>query len=753
MAAGASRVSLFIEGIDQFSDPLRKAREELRAFTKYYDQAGTKLKEVNRNMGRIEKIGTLNKSLNESKTALQEVTEKYKLMELAARKGTISQQKSVDVLRDLQAQRDKLNSTIERSEKVIDKETSALKEQGFQLDKLEEHYEELKKSKEELSRIKTTESNKVGHLREKEEAARFQKSLEKDKQEQKDKRKSQGLEYFATAGALGLASKQAFSLAREPVAQAMDLETGITDVLSKGLFEERRKRTPEELAAGKKDMTPEDLDKIRGDLRSQAMRLGSELPGYGAMDVVKLQQKAITQGMDISEVSDDFLKKILKFALIDKLDTGEAFDIVNSLRKSYKMPLSDTGRISDLIAYTSIKSSASTDEIGKSFKEVQGLSAAVNVAPENMASFAAILADKGNLKGERAGTQLKNIMTALIVQDNETAKQLTEMGLKFTDDKGNLQDPVEIIGKIANKTEGWGDANLSKLLVGLGNEEAITAFSTLIRTYRDPKERGQLTQIQDAAKSGKITGTVDDVVAGLTQGLSPAIEELTGNLENLKTAIGTPMLEPISEAIRKLNSGLETLTSWFAANPLAGKIAFWGLLGIGITLAAGAIGFFIAALSAIAPVALGVAGTVMAVTAEVLAVIGVIFTVFKVFGWILGKAWDLAKGFFNFLKPIVKAALGGYEVNKNLGVDANGRTFTKPLPSLTDQQVMQRFKDSEKEKKKDLFGAGEVNYNADITVNVNSDAKDPKAIGQAVRGETLGGFDQMQSDSNRRLFD
>jgi TP901 family phage tail tape measure protein len=748
MAANASRVSLFIEGIDQFSDPLRKAREQIRYFTREYDQAGAKLKDVNKNIGRIEKIQGLTKALGENKEKLTEVTDKLKLLELAEQKGLLTQKKSFDLLKALRAERDGLNGVIQRSESLVEKETSALKEQGFAVDKLAEHYDELQKSKVELGKVRESESVKIKDLREREEEERFKKSLEKDKEEQRSARKQQSLEYFATAGALGYSSSRVLGAARSPIASAMEVEAGINDVIAKGLFEQMRGLSPEQKASMQ--------GKAQEDLRSQAMRLGAELPGYGAMDVVKLQQKAITQGIDLKDLSDDFLKQILQFALVDKLDTGNAFDIVNSMRKSYGMGLDKTQYLTDLIAYTSIKSSASTDEIGKAFKEVQGLSAAVNVAPENMASFAAILADKGNIKGERAGTQMKNILTALIVQDNETAKKLTEMGLTFTDEKGNLEDPVKIIGKIAEKTQGWGDANLSKLLVGLGNEEAITAFSTILRTYNNPSERGELTAIQDAVKSGQTKGTVKEVTEGLTKGLNPAIEELTGNWENLKTAIGTPVLESMTNAIKLLSSGLESLANWFKENPLAGKIAIWGIIATAVTLAAAAVGFFVAGLVLIAPIALevaaaaaGVAAGIAVTVAQILAFVGGIILVFKFVWWVIKSVWGLIEGFFKGVMTLIKAVFGGaFQQSPNLAQDENGRFYTKAPPSLTDKEVVERYKAAQKEKTKDLFRPN-ANFNADITVNVQSDAKDPKAIGRAVKDETVGGFNDM----NARFFD
>lgn len=744
MGQGAPRISLFLEGIDQFSDPLRKAREEMRAYARYYGEVGTKVREVNKQMAQVDKIRNLSKALKEQADGpLKEVTEKLQLMEMAEKAGLLTQQKSFEMIRKLKLEREDLLETMKRSQDLIDRETASLKEQGVAVDNLDESYEQLKKSKQELNAIENEKSAKVKDLKNQEEAARFQKSLEKDRQEQQAKAdkvksdaKEKSLGYMATAGALGFASQRAFGLARQPIQQAMDIEAGITDVIAKGLFDER------------KNMTPEQLEGTRTKLREQALRLGSELPGYNAGDVVKLQQKAITQGLSLDELSDDFLKKILKFALIDKLDTGNAFDIVNSMRKSYKMPLSDTGRLTDLLAYSSIKSSASTDEMGKAFKEVQGLSAFVNVAPENMASFAALLADKGNIKGERAGTQLKNILTALIVQDNQTAQQLTAMGLDFKDKDGNLLDPVTIIGMIADKTQGWGNANLSKLLVGLGNEEAISGFSNLIRSYQDPNERKDLTMIQDAARSGKITGTVDSVTEGLTQGLSPAVEELTGNIENLKTAIGTPMLGPITEAVKSLNSGLSALTSWFQENPIAGKAAFWGLMAVGITLAVGAVAFLIAALMAIAPVAAGVAGTAMAVTAKVLALIASVVLLWKGISFVLGKVWEIAKGFFSWMMMVIRAAFGGMEQSPNIAQDKDGRFYTKPLPSLTDQEVVKRFRESEKERNKDVFGGKTINMNADITVNATTSGT-PEEVGKSVKSETMGGF----TDMSGRLFD
>jgi TP901 family phage tail tape measure protein len=439
----------------------------------------------------------------------------------------------------------------------------------------------------------------------------------------------------------------------DPIRQAMAVQAGVQNIFAKGLFDQRP------------FMTPLDQEFAKENIASQAMRIGKEVPGFDTLDVLDLQTTAITQGRQYSnnpeknQITDQFLKSILNFALIDKMKPDEAFNVLESLRKSYDLPDSATGILGDKLAYTSVKTGANTQEIGDSLSRVQGLGFNIKVPIDALLSLQGVLADFGNIKGRESGTQMLNIMTALLAPDNETAKELKLLGFSVKDEKtGGMKPMSEIFKDLGTITKGWDDTNQGRLFKGVGNQEGINSLMTFVRMAKTDEGMARLKLIEnetaldekDPTRKGGIKGTVEDIGGSLQQGLSPALDELRASISNLMVAMGMPNVKSFEDIVRKIGAGVDRLTAFFQANPLAGKAVIWGGLAIAVGLFAPAIGLVIVGLILLWP--LIKAGIVIG-SMVVAAIYLIAYAFIKLWG-VITSFGDLIKAQFNFIIALAK---------------------------------------------------------------------------------------------------
>lgn len=735
-ASASSRVQLVIEGLDFLSNPLGKAKGSLIEFKDAFKKTAAEIREADLKLKRMERIGRLSKSLEADEKALDKVTKQLKEFELAIDSSTEGTGKMSEALISLRREKERLAADIKKSKKLLSEETQTLKDQGVAVDHLGDEYKKYSGKKESLV------------VKDKADRERF--AAADAKRRDFNARKGQLQDGMGNAAALSAAAVGSIFLLKKPVNEAMALQAGVNEVMSKGLFFESETMTPEQKKA------------IRENLSNQALRMGAQLPGFNALDVVKLQNTAITGGSKFADITDSFIESILQYALIDKMDPEDAFNTLESIRKTralYDPTYKDQSKlreISDVITFGTLKASMNTKDMASVFEEATGPGSMVNVSERDIVSFAAVLADKIALKGPKAATALKNMLTSLISQDNTTAKKLQEMGIKFGDSKGNFIGLTPALQKIHDATQNWGDMSRSALFTGIGDKEHIAAFSTLVKMSGTKEGREELNQVQlefdrearDPNYKNKVRGSTGKVAAGLTQGLSPAMEELSGAFSGLNVVFGQTLLEDVEKLVRLLTSSMESLTLVVKENPMFAKAAFWSVATAGVALLGSAV---VAATSAMAAFAGISAGTV--------AVVGVIGGTLS----LAAAGWedlinDIKRRWQEFETWINEDVMGFVsKVSDVFDFGEKEKLHPRaPIKNMSDQDYQQKFLERETARNREIFAGTaprDVSYSAPVTVNVNGNANSEE-LASEIQKKQQDAFEKMQQrDFSTRLFD
>ena len=203
-------------------------------------------------------------------------------------------------------------------------------------------------------------------------------------------------------------------------------------------------------------------------------------------------------------------------------------------------------------------------------------------AAEQMAVLGTL---QSTMSGSEAGTKYKAFL-------NGVGQAQKELGLKFTDAKGNMLGMVEILNRLKGT---FGDsldvAEGDKLKKAFGSDEAVSLIKQLMTDTE-----GLATNI-DAL--GKIKGM--DGARSMAAHMTDAWGQLGGTINALGASFGQALLPPLEDVVRKGTSVLQTLNRWITIAPNLTRWVGYGAIAA-ITMA-GAMGA-LAAITAIGKLAM-----------------------------------------------------------------------------------------------------------------------------------------------------
>jgi TP901 family phage tail tape measure protein len=234
------------------------------------------------------------------------------------------------------------------------------------------------------------------------------------------------------------------------------------------------------------------------------------------------------------------LPSVLALASGQSLELGESAKIVASAVAGMQMSFEESGRAADVLALAA--SSANTD--------VQGLSTAISYAAPNakaagieieeLAAYIGTLANAG-YDGSRAGTALSRMMAEFVNPASGMRNALAEVGI-------TTDDFTEAMTQLQAK----GDDALP-VIVALGQRAGPALRTLLGQGIEGVKDlTGNLRNAEGAAKAA--SDRMQDNLAG-------AITSLKSAWSAFKIVLVDPLLEPITEQVRRLTERIRTLAT------------------------------------------------------------------------------------------------------------------------------------------------------------------------------------------------
>ena len=181
-----------------------------------------------------------------------------------------------------------------------------------------------------------------------------------------------------------------------------------------------------------------------------------------------------------AEKSAKTLPKVLDLAAAGGLDLAYASDLVTDSMAAMNMETDKLDTYIDEMARTSQKSNTSVAQLGEATLVCAGTVSLAKQSLETMNAELGILANNG-IKGAEGGTHLRNIILSLTAPTDKAAQSMESLGLKVSDNQGNMRDLNDILIDLNAALDGMSSTEKTQVISEIFNKTDIAAVNALLK--------------------------------------------------------------------------------------------------------------------------------------------------------------------------------------------------------------------------------------------------------------------------------
>lgn len=249
--------------------------------------------------------------------------------------------------------------------------------------------------------------------------------------------------------------------------------------------------------------------------------------------------------------------------------------------------MKNTQRVTDSLTYAANATAAGFGDMSEAMSYVGPVASSLGLSVEQTAAAVGELSNQG-IEGQKAGTNLRGILTSLIKPTKQNTKGFESMGISAKQLAHDSHDLPQLIDDITKGTAGWKNAERGKALAQAFGRENQAAANALVKAGSSSL-RELTTETQNA------TGATKKVAEQMNGTKANQIKRFQESLHVLAIEAGEkllPTLMPIVQDATKMIDAFAKLDSatqqniirtglWVAAAGPIGKVTGNGLKGIG----------------------------------------------------------------------------------------------------------------------------------------------------------------------------
>jgi TP901 family phage tail tape measure protein len=274
---------------------------------------------------------------------------------------------------------------------------------------------------------------------------------------------------------------------------------------------------------------------------SKASRDFALVTSTSAVDATRALQSLAQAGFSTQE-SLAGMNGVLLLSMATMTDVGTAADSLSSAIRAFGLEASDMGRVSNVYVAAMNSSLATMDKLTYSMRQVAPVASVANLSIEQTVAWLDQLYNVG-LRGEQAGTGLRNVIVRLIRPTGQAAATLRRLGIATTDATGNMRDLEKIMQDLSKQ-------NLSTAeLANIFENEGLAAALAMMKSAT--VEQGKMTSAY-RQNLGQISGTVAALEVALKNmsTYDASMQMLHNAITEIQMTLGEE-LAPTIEAVAK----------------------------------------------------------------------------------------------------------------------------------------------------------------------------------------------------------
>ena len=253
---------------------------------------------------------------------------------------------------------------------------------------------------------------------------------------------------------------------------------------------------------------------------------------------------------------------IMNLAAASGSDLATTSDIVTDALTAMGYSAADSGRLADVMAAASSNANTNVEMMGQTFQYAAPIVGALGYSMEDTAVAIGLMANAG-IKGEKAGTALRSILTRLSAPPKECADAMEELGIEITNADGTMKPFETVIKDLRKSFDGLSESEQTQLAKAIAGQEAMSGLLAVVNAA--PADFNKLTKaVEDS------TGAAQEMADTMNDNVSGQITLLKSKIEGIMIKV----FERASGSIRKsIDSISKTLdgVNWDKVADKAGK--------------------------------------------------------------------------------------------------------------------------------------------------------------------------------------
>lgn len=209
----------------------------------------------------------------------------------------------------------------------------------------------------------------------------------------------------------------------------------------------------------------------------------------------------------------DGIEGIMNLAAASGEELGTTSDIVTDALTAFNLTAKDSGHFSDVLAQAAANANTNVGKMGQTFQYVAPVAGAMGYTIEDTALAIGLMANAG-IKGEKAGTALRNIFTRLVNPPKDAAEAMEALGLSVANADGTMRPLNEVMGDLRKSFAGLTDEQKTQFASALAGQEAMSGLLAIVNaSEEDYNKLAEAVNNADGA-SKRMSDTMLDNLSG-----------------------------------------------------------------------------------------------------------------------------------------------------------------------------------------------------------------------------------------------
>lgn len=227
-------------------------------------------------------------------------------------------------------------------------------------------------------------------------------------------------------------------------------------------------------------------------------------------------------------------------------------DIVTGTLTAFGKEAGEAARLADVLAMASAATNTDVAGLGSALEYVAPVAGALAYSYEDVAIAVGMMSN-ANIKGEKAGTAMRTMLTNLAKPTESMQGYMDDLGISLTDAQGTMIPLRELLIDIREGFLKLTEAERAEYAAGIAGKEGMSGLLAIVNTAQDDFDT--------------LTQKIDNSTGAAQEMAEVRIDNLAGDIELLKSAAegtGIEIYGGISEELRGLvqlgTAGVDQLT-------------------------------------------------------------------------------------------------------------------------------------------------------------------------------------------------